>query len=100
MNPITGTVEDGRIVLDGRVDWPNGTRVEILPRPEREEKFGLEESEWRDGPEALADWEAWLKAFEPLDLTAEEEAENVRFRLRMKDFNIEAVRRQMEEGIE
>ncbi len=98
MTPITGTIQDGHVVPDTPVDWPNGTRVEITPREGEAARFGIEESEWRDGPESLADWEAWLPTIEPLELTPEEEVATARFREEMRRFNVEAVRRQMEEG--
>jgi hypothetical protein len=98
MQPLTGTIHDGRIMPDGPIDWPEGTRVEIIPQRAPAEKIGLEEAEWRDDPEALADWEAWIKTIEPLELTPEERTERTRFREEMRRFNVEAVRRQMEEG--
>ena len=98
MGPTTGTYHDGRIVPDSPVDWPDGTRVDITPHPRAGEKIGLEESEWRDDPESLADWEAWLQTLEPLVFTPEEEAKIARFNEAMRQSNLEAVRRQMEEG--
>ncbi|HEV3257712.1 MAG TPA: hypothetical protein VG013_12580 [Gemmataceae bacterium] len=97
MKSITGTVQDGQIVPDARVDWPNGTPVEIAPCQGGARPFGIGESAWRDDPESLADWEAWLKTLEPLEFTPEEAAEAARFQAEMRRFNLEAVRRQMEE---
>jgi hypothetical protein len=97
MQSVTGTYHNGQIVPDGRVDWPEGTRVEITPRS-APGPIGQDESEWRDDPAALADWDAWLKTIEPLEFTPEEEAERARFRAAMRQFNVEAVRRQMEQG--
>jgi hypothetical protein len=98
MQPMTGTIHAGQIVPDGTLDWPEGTKVDIVPRPTAGRKMGLDPSEWRDDSESLADWEAWIATFEPLEFTPEEEAELARFRKEMRRFNIEAVRRQMEEG--
>ena len=97
MKPMTATIQDGQIVPHERIDWPDGTEVEITPR-EIPGKVGLDESEWRDDPEALADWDAWIRTFEPLEFTAEEEAAHARFAEQMRRFNLEAVRRQMQEG--
>lgn len=33
MNPIVGTIQDGQVVFDSQVDWPDGTRVELHPVP-------------------------------------------------------------------
>ena len=81
-------------------DWPEGCPVLIEPVSAAAEKIGLDEAEWRDDPESLADWEAWLQTLEPLQFTPEEETEIARFREEMRRFNIEAVRREMEEGVE
>ena len=31
MSEISGTYHDGQIKLDGSVNWPNGSRVRVLP---------------------------------------------------------------------
>ena len=98
MNTITGTFQGGQIVPDAPVDWPDGTKVEIKPKSTYE-KIGIDESEWRDDAESLAAWKAWIETFEPLEFTPEEEADMKAFAAKMRQFNIDAVRRQMEEGI-
>ena len=98
MQPITGTFQGGQIVPDAPVDWPDGTKVEINPASSYE-KIGIDESEWRDDAESLAAWDAWIKTIEPLEFTPEEEADMKAFAAKMRQFNIDAVRRQMEEGI-
>jgi hypothetical protein len=97
MPVITGTIHGGQIVPDAPLDLPEGTRVDITPRQSLVSKIGLDPSEWRDDAAALADWTAWIKTFEPLEFTPEEEAELARFRAEMRRFNVEAVRRQMED---
>jgi hypothetical protein len=98
MNAIKGIVQNGRVNLETPPDWPEGCAVLIEPLPDVPEKIGLDESEWRDDPGSLADWEAWIKTIEPLEFTAEEIVAFARFREKMRHYNIEAVRRQMEEG--
>jgi hypothetical protein len=61
------------------------------------EKIGIDESEWRDDLASLSDWDAWIKTIEPLEFTPEEQAAFARFDEAMRHYNIEAVRRQMEE---
>ena len=58
------------------------------------EKIGIEESQWRNDPEALADWAKWIESIEPVDF-GHKDSFDEEFRL----FNIEAVRRQFEAGI-
>src|SRR5262245_17398947 len=99
MTTIKAVVTNGRIDLAVPSDWPEGCEVIIEPLPAAAGKVGLDESEWRDDPASLADWEAWIKTIEPLEFTPEEAAAFARFDEAMRRFNIEAVRRQMEEGL-
>jgi hypothetical protein len=52
------TIRQGRLELDAPTDWPDGTEVLIEPTMAPSEKIGIDESEWRDDPASLADWEA------------------------------------------
>jgi hypothetical protein len=94
---IKAVVKNGRIDQAAPPDWPEGCEVIIEPLPDTIEKVGRDESEWRDDPAALADWDAWLKTIEPFDVAPEDEAALGRFDDEMRRFNLEAVRRQMEE---
>jgi len=98
MNAIKATVMQGRLELEVPLDWPDGTEVLIEPRIAPLEKIGIDESEWRDGAESLADWEAWIKTIEPFELTPDEAKRNADFAEQMGQYNVEAVRRQMQEG--
>jgi hypothetical protein len=98
MNAIKGTVKNGKIVLDAPPDWTEGCPVIVEPVSAPGEKIGLDEFEWRDDPAALADWEAWIKTIEPIELSPDEQAANARFEEEFRRFNIEAVRKQMAEG--
>jgi hypothetical protein len=98
MNAIKSTVKNGKIVVDAPDDWPEGCRVIVEPVPAGGERIGLDESEWRNDPAALADWEAWIQTIEPLELTAEEQAAHARFEEEFRRFNIEAVRKRMAAG--
>jgi len=98
MNAIKATVMRGRLDLKVPLDWPDGTEVLIEPTMARLEKIGIDESEWRDDPESLADWEAWIKTIEPFELTPDEAKRIADFAEQMRQYNVEAVRRQMQEG--
>jgi hypothetical protein len=97
METIKAVVKNGRIDHAAPADWPEGCEVVIEPLPAAAEKIGLDESEWRDDPAALADWKAWINTIEPFESTPEEEAAIGRFNEKMRQYNVEAVRRQMEE---
>ncbi len=98
MNAIKAIVMQGRLELEVPPDWPDGTEVMIEPTMAPLEKIGIDESEWRDDPESLADWEAWIKTIEPFDFTPEEVKRNADFAERMRQYNVEAVQRQMQQG--
>lgn len=97
MNAIRATWTNGHIVLDEPVDWPEGSQLLVAPVPAAD-KIGLDESEWRDDPQSIAEWIAWVDTIQPLTLTDAERAEMDRYRAEQRRFNIEAVRRQMELG--
>src|SRR5271157_367200 len=98
MNAIKATVMQGRLELKVPLDWPDGTEVLIEPTMASLEKIGIDESEWRDDPESLADWEAWIKTIEPFEFTPDEAKRIADFAEQMRQYNVEAVRRQMQEG--
>ncbi len=68
----------------------------VEPIPRAGEKIGIDESDWRDDPASLADWDNWIKTIEPLEFTPEEGTALARFSDEMRRYNVEAVRRQME----
>ena len=97
MNVVKAIVKGGRLELPAPPDWPDGTEGVIEPMMASGETIGLDESEWRDDPASLADWETWIKTFRPVEFTPEEAAGIAAFEERMRQFNVEAVRRQMQE---
>jgi hypothetical protein len=98
MSTIKTTVRNRRIELEAPDDVPDGSEVLVELTAVAPQRIGIDESEWRDDPAALADWEAWIKAIEPIEMTAEEQAAHVRFDEEFRRFNIEAVRKQMAEA--
>ena len=94
MNTIKATVHDRRIEIAAPSELPDGTDVlvDVVPLPI--DKIGIDESEWRDDADALADWAAWLKTIEPIDWGTPNP-----FDEEFRRVNIEAVRKQMEEGV-
>jgi len=98
MSTIKTTIKNRRIELKAPDELPDGTEVLVDVTPVSPETVGIDESEWRDDPDALADWDAWLRTIESVELTPEEETANDRFEKEFHRFNVEAVRKQMEEG--
>ncbi|MGH7140073.1 MAG: hypothetical protein ACREHD_30405 [Pirellulales bacterium] len=69
----------------------------VEPIARNGEKIGLAEDEWRDDPESI---EAWVAAVEQLEppIWADGERERFeRYRATQRQFNIDAVRKQMDE---
>ena len=91
MPTIRTKIRDGRIDIPAPDGMPDGTDVSVEIRPAHE-KIGLDESEWRDDPEAIAEFEAWVKSLEPVEFR-EPDAFDELFR----QYNIEAVRKQFSE---
>ncbi len=94
MNSIRATWTNGQILPTEPVDWPEGSALLVEPLPTGE-KIGLDELEWRDDAEALADWEGWINTIEPLDYADEERESLARYWEEFRRFNLEAVRKQM-----
>ena len=95
MNAIRATWTNGQIVPAEPVDWPEGISLWVEPALAAE-KIGMDESEWCDDPESIAEWIAAVDKLEPMIWAEGEREEYERYRQEMKQFNIEAVRKQME----
>jgi hypothetical protein len=94
MSAIRGKVTDGKIEIPAPPDWPDGLEVEVRPA---DEEFGCTEDEQGDDPESIAEWIAQFDARPRLVMSPEEEAEMNEWRQKVKAYNVEAMRRQMEE---
>src|SRR5437867_10863692 len=92
MSQVHGTYHGGRVDLDRSVDWPDGSRVTVLPS---REEFGLNEADWPDTPENRAAIVARLEAIEPLELTAEDASEIEAARQEVREITLKAVRTKM-----
>jgi hypothetical protein len=93
MTSIRAVVHDRRIDLPAPDDLPDGTEVLVDLTPLPPGKIGLSEAKWRDDDEALADWAAWLDTIEPVAFAPDDA-----FAEAFRRFNVEAVRKQMQEG--
>jgi hypothetical protein len=98
MNTIKATWKNGQVVLDSNADWPEGRRLVVL----EDRAAGIEfmtEDEQSDDPIAIQRWIDELHALPAVPENIFQEAEQLAWREKMKTFNMEAVRRQMQEGI-
>jgi hypothetical protein len=94
LDAIRATVKSGRLELDAPPEWPDGTQVLIEPAT-TSAVIGIDESQWRDDPDSLADWDAWIKTIEPLECTFEKRARIDESDQQMRFYNVDAVGRQM-----
>jgi len=98
IHQVDGVYHNGRIDLEGKPDWPEGTTVVVKLATESEQgdvtfKMMTEE-EWPTTPEGIeAIGKRWAEHEAP-EMTPEEVAELAAWRAEMKRFNIEAVRKQ------
>jgi hypothetical protein len=83
MNPIEATFTKGQIVPDVPPDWPEGSRLRI--EPVESESTNGDQSET---PEQIEEWLRWYRDLEPLEFTAEEEADLARWRQKMKEYEL------------
>ncbi len=97
MKAIKATWTKGQIVPAEPVDWPEGSELLVEPVAPSGKKIGMTEEEWRDDPEFIAAWIAAVEKIEPLIWADGEREEYERYREQCRQFNIEAVRKQMEE---
>ena len=93
LSTASGTYRDGRIVLDSPVDWPEGSRVTIVPA---HAGIGLKEADWPDSPDTRAALLSRLDAILPLELTEEDKAEIAAARQAVRDASIRTVRKRMD----
>jgi hypothetical protein len=100
VNAIRATWVNGQIVPAEPVDWPEGSELLVEPVAPPGAKVGLTEEEWRDDPESIAAWIAAVEKIEPLIWVEGERQDYEDYRRQMRAFNIEAVRKQMEEMAE
>ena len=92
MNVVHGTYREGRVELDAPVEWPNGSRVAVLPS---NDSVGLVESDWPDSPETRAALIERLDGIEPLELTPADDAEIGAAREAVRQASVRAVRERM-----
>lgn len=69
---ITGTYREGKIVLDQRVDWPDGSPVKVVCLSETPDAvqsdgqdFCFDGSACEDTPDAVRQWIEWFDSLEP-----------------------------------
>jgi hypothetical protein len=102
-----GVIQGGQVVVAEPIDLPDGSEVTILGGednglpPAADEMAAIDfmtEDEQSDDPEAVEQWVDDLRSIPPVPENPEKEAEWRAWDETMRQFNIEAVRKQFEEG--
>lgn len=73
MHAIRATWINGQIILDEPVDWPDGCRLTVDPKP-GPVFVGMTEEEQGDDTESITRWISEFDAIPPLEMTPDEEA--------------------------
>jgi hypothetical protein len=101
MSAIRGTIQDGKVVFDAPLDWPDGKEVLVVDPVAANKSVPpvrmMTEDEQGDNPEEIA---RWLAAFDTIPVAATsplDEPAVAAWREAMRRHNIEAIRRQMQE---
>src|SRR5437763_1516735 len=98
MSAVKALWKNGQVILQSPADWPEGSRLVVAEDAATDVNFMTEEQQ-SDDPQAVQQWIDELRTLPAVPLTAEQEADLVAWRQRVKDFNLAAVRRQMEQGM-
>jgi hypothetical protein len=91
VNTIKGTFKNGEVVLDDLPDWPEGCRLRIAPDTTNRTEDDSEET-----PEQIEEWLRWYHTLEPLEFTAEEEADLTAWRRKVKEYEISKAQQQVD----
>jgi hypothetical protein len=101
-----GIIHGGQVVIAEPIDLPDGSEVTILggeanglpPADEMAAIDFMTEDEQGDVPELVEQWVDDLQSIPPVPEDPDKEAELRSWDEKMRQFNIEAVRKQFEEG--
>ncbi len=95
MNSIMATWKNGKIVPSEPVDWPEGSRLRVEPIADNELVPG--DDDWGDDPESIEAWAAAVDKIEPMIWEPGEREEFEAFREKVRQYTLEAVRKQMDQ---
>lgn len=85
MSAMKATWQNGKVVLDGHPDWPEGRALVVLELTPKGPDC-LPDEDWPNSPEATADWLNWYDALEPLLFTPEEESDTETWLKKASDY--------------
>ena len=79
METVLGTYRDGQVILEHKVDWPNGAPLEVrlgasadaVSRRDQDERC-VDGSRPPSTPDEIEEWLRWFDSIEPFDWNEEE----------------------------
>lgn len=60
----------------------------------------MREEDWSNTPEAIGDWRRWYDSLEPLETTPQEEADWAAWRMRVCEYTIANMHKEVEGAVE
>jgi hypothetical protein len=68
MTQTSGIYQNGKVILDQSVDWPDGAPVEVVCKNAEESQSDIcvDGSPWDDSPEGVQKRLAWFDSGEPM----------------------------------
>lgn len=96
-NWIKAVWTKGQIVPAEPVHWPEGSALLVEPVVPNGATTGITEEDWRDDPDSIAAWITAVERIEPAIWQPGEREAVEQFRSQQREFNIESVRKQMQE---
>jgi hypothetical protein len=94
----TAVYRDGQLVLETPVDWPDGQKVFVTAVSSPETNLydvRPEEAGWSDDPGEIQARIERLRSIEPWEMTPEEEKGWLEFREQVKQYTLDAIRKEM-----
>jgi len=94
MGTVKAIWKNGAVVLSDKVDWPDGLRL-IVAEDSLSDIAFMTEEEQDDNPDAVEMWINDIKSMPTISSELAEQPDQAAWTRKMKDFNVDAVRRQM-----
>ncbi len=76
MKSVRATWQNGQIIPDGPLDWPDGCRLHVEREDSPDEPFMVDEDQWSDTSEAFDEWLRWCDRLGWMTFPPEEETES------------------------
>ena len=97
MDAIKAIWTNGQIKPLEPVDWPEGKKLKVMPEVSNDDEVVPGDNAWGDDAESFGEWAAAVDKIEPMVWAEGEREEFEAFREQVRQYTLEAVRKQMAE---